>query len=229
MTEFIANITSFPVAVLTLLLMVVVIYWLFAIIGVLGVDILDGDAEIDLAVDADMDLDIDLDADVDGAGQGASGVAGFMLKWGLTGVPVTVVFSVLILVAWIICYYLVMLLGLLVSWLPLAWLSWILGAAALVLSVMIAVPITATLIKPLKGLFKTHDAVTKSDLVGRIAVVKTSSVTPEFGQAILDDGEAGMLLDIRAEESEALKKDDEVILVEYVAADGSYHVMKKQS
>ena len=35
----------------------------------------------------------------------AEGLAGFMLSWGLTGVPITIVFCVLSLVGWFICYY----------------------------------------------------------------------------------------------------------------------------
>ena len=221
MTEFIANITSYPVSVLTLLLTVILIYWLFTIIGVLGVDLLDGDVEVD------VDMDVDVEMDLETPSEGPGGLAGIMLKWGLTGVPITVIVSILVLVSWIICYYLAIVASWITALLPFVWVSWLLGTVALILSVMIAVPIAATLIKPLKGLFVTHEAVNKSDLVGRVVVVKTSEVTSNFGQGILEDGEAGMLLDIRTEASETLSKDDEALLVEFLPNDNCYLVVKK--
>ena len=57
-------------------------------------------------------------------------------------------------------------------------------------------------------------------------MVKTGQVTNSFGQAELEDGGAGIILDVRAEEAYGIKKGDLVILTEYNDEEGSYLVTK---
>lgn len=215
MDVFLSNITSFPVVVYTFLLMVVVFYWLLALLGAMDIEILD--ADIDLDTDVDLEMDTDVDA------QGLGGVTGFMLKWGLTGVPVTVVISLLILISWQLSYFVVSLLFPLLPW---EGLKTLFGFALLIISFFVAVPLTAIIIKPLKKLFVSHSAVKKASLIGLECVVKTGSVTNTFGQAELEDGGAGMILDVRADETLNIKKGDSVILIDYDETEGSYLVRK---
>jgi len=213
MELFLYNVSSFPVVVYTFLLFIVVFYWVLAMIGAVDIELFDADVEIGLELDTDVDVDA----------EGLSGVTGFMLKWGLTGIPVTVVVSLLILFSWMICYFVVSIFYPLIPW---QGIKPVLGIAVIVVSFMLAIPVTAWMIKPFKGIFVTHSAVRKASLIGKECTIKTGSVSSEFGQADLEDGGAGMLLDVRAESTLGLKKGDAVILIAYDEEDGSYTVAR---
>lgn len=211
METFINNLTSFPVVVFTFLLMLVILYWLLALVGIFDVDLFD----------ADTDLNIDLDADA----EGLNGLTGFMLNWGLTGVPVTVVISLLIATSWLLCYLVVSIIFPLIPW---DIIRIVVGLLLLVVCFAISIPLTAYSIRPFKGMFVSHSAVRKATLVGRQCEVKTGEVNAQFGQGVLHDGEAGMILDIRSTEDIEINRGDIVILIEYNEADGSYFVAKSK-
>ena len=219
MELFLTNLLSFPVIIYTFLMAIIICYWLLAVLGAVDIEM------FDLSFDMDLDLEIDGDigTDIDSSASGLKGVTGFMLKWGLTGVPVTVVISILIAFAWLICYVVV---SIFYPLIPMEILKTILGYLLLIISFALAIPMTSWIIKPLKHLFITHDAVKKSTLIGSECLVKTGKVTPTFGQATYDDGEAGMIFDVRAEESDGIKKGDLVILIEYNEEEGSYKIKK---
>lgn len=213
MEVFLYNVSSFPVVVYTFLLFIVVFYWVLAMLGAVDIELFDADVEIGLEMDTDVD------------GASLSGITGFMLKWGLTGIPVTVVLSLLILFSWMICYFAVSIFYPLIPW---QGIKPLLGFVVLVVSFMLAVPVTAWMMKPFKGIFVTHSAVSKSSLIGKECLIKTGSVSSTFGQAELEDGGAGMLLDVRADINLGLKKGDAVILIAYDEEDGSYTVAKAE-
>ena len=207
MEVFLNNITSFPVVVFTFILAIVICYWVLALIGAVDIEIFD----------ADIDLDTEIDA------QSLSGVTGFMLKWGLTGVPVTVVVSILLASSWLVCYVAV---SVLFPMLPWGILKTLVGSALLLVSFALSIPITAQFIKPLKGIFISHSAAVKSSFIGRECLVKTGTVNEKFGQAEYEDGGAGMLFDVRAHAADGIKKGDKVIIKDYDENDGSYWVIK---
>jgi hypothetical protein len=219
MELFLSNLTSFPVVIFTFLLAIIICYWLLALLGAVDIEMFDLNFEIDL----DLELDGDIGTDIDSNATGLKGVTGFMLKWGLTGVPVTVVVSILIAFSWLICYVIV---SIFYPLIPVELIRTILSYVLLVISFALAIPMTSWIIKPLKKVFITHDAVKKSSLIGSECEVKTGVVTPDFGQATYDDGEAGMIFDVRAEVSDGIKKGDLVVLVEYNEEEGSYKIKK---
>ncbi len=223
MEQFLTISTSFPVIVYTFLVAIIVIYWLLAMIGTVDIDMLDVDFDLDADVDMDVNAGNGLGADVDA--EGLSGVTGFMVKWGLTGVPVTVVISVLVASAWLICYLGMSLAYALISWKILLFIS---AGFWLIFSAVLAVPVTGWFIKPMKKFFVSYTAAEKSSFVGKTCQVKTGKVTLNFGQAELEDGGAGMLFDVRADEAYGIKKGDWVIIVEYDEEDGSYLVRKTE-
>ena len=118
--------------------------------------------------------DLDVDVDLDGSTEGLNGLTGFMLTFGLTGVPVTVVFSFITAIGWLSCYFVDLFLLPLVPFQPLQIIA---GAGILAFSFFLSVVITAQLIKPLKGVFKNHTAISNTQLVGQTCVVTTGSVT----------------------------------------------------
>lgn len=216
MDVFLNNIISFPVVVYTALLAIILSYWILAFLG--GID-----SEIfDLNLDADLEFEADLSTDVD-APRNLSGVTGFFLKFGLTGVPVTLVVSLLVLFSWMLCYIYVSLISVMI---PTQLLKMVVGFVMIFISFLLSVPLTSWLIKPLKKLFITHQAKTKQSLIGSECIVKTGKVTTTFGQAILEGDVDGLILDIRAKEGEGISKGDAVVLIEYIAEEGGYWVKK---
>ncbi|MCB1583641.1 MAG: DUF1449 family protein [Marinicella sp.] len=223
MELFLQNITSFPVVVFTFLLAIICCYWILAMIGAVDIDMFDIDADIDVDVDVDADVNINTDISSDLDTEGLGGVMGFMVKWGLTGIPVTVIVSVLIATSWLICYLVVSLLYPLIPW---GGFKYLIGVVLLIVSFLLSVPVTARLIRPFKKIFVSHSAVKKPSLIGMECVVKTGKVNSQFGQAELEDGGAGMILDVRADEALNIRKGDLVILTAYNDDDGSFQVNK---
>lgn len=220
MTPFIENITSFPTVVFTCFLLIVVLYWLLAIIGLLSVDLLDIDAgDVDVG-----DLDAGGSVDADTAITKANVLAGLLLRFGLNGVPVTIILSFIALLGWLICYYAVYFIMALV---PSDLVRWLVAIPILLGSFYGGVMATAVVIRPLRPLFKSTEQSKPSDLVGKVAIVKSLEVDQEFGEAIVGFGGAELLLKVRAEGDKKYKKGDAVVLMEYLEARNVYRVLSK--
>ncbi len=162
MTEFVDVALRFPTVLFSFLLVVVVGYWVLVLLGGLDVDGLGGDA--------------DADTDVDGAG----GLAGLLAAAGLGGVPVTVVLSVLIALAWFVSLAGTALLddaG--TAGAVLAVLSFAVLAAALAVAWLGARLMVLGLRRVLPGGAEPS----RHDFVGRLCVVRTGRVSADFGQA----------------------------------------------
>ncbi len=91
--------SQFPTVIYSTLLGIVVVYWLVAMLGLIDLDF-SGDTE--LAVDVDADISV-------------GGVTGLLLTFGLTGVPFTLVVSIIILICWLVSFYFQLYL---LHWLP---------------------------------------------------------------------------------------------------------------
>lgn len=206
MTEFIAIATSFPTMIFSAGLLAVVVFWLLAIIGLVDIEI--------------GSIDIDIDADVDASGFGV--IAGFLNRWGLAGIPITVVVSMLLLLSWMFCYF-----GsaYLLPLLPGSILKFLGGMALIGACLMVALPITAASLKPMAPMFKGAQATTRKELIGKRCEVRSGEVTDTFGQGLIDDGGAGLLMDIRAEVPNQIKRGDAVAIVAYDETAGTYKVM----
>ncbi len=212
--DFLQIVTSFPAIIYSVLLTVTIILALLTIVGLFDID----GPEFDLDFDGDGDGDVDFSADA----PTAEGLAGFMLAWGLTGVPITFVFSTLSLVGWVICYQLVYFTF---DYIPDGLLEYLAGAVILVISFFASLPITAFMIKPLKGLFSGAQAKSNKHILGQVAVIRSSKVTATFGEATFNDGGAGLLLRVRNSDDNTLKKGDAVVLLQYNKTDGTYLVI----
>jgi hypothetical protein len=196
MEQLFSTATTFPTVIFSSLLGTVVVYW---IIGLLGL--------IDLDFDGDVELDVDA-----GAAGSIGGLTGFFLTFGLTGVPFTLIVSLIILVCWLISVYAQFYL---LSFLPDGWLYYVSGAVVNVVIFFLSLPIVAICIRPLKGMFNSAEAATSYDFVGKEAKVATGSVSETFGQAKLFNDGAEILLDVRCDKKHELKNGDTVVIVEY--------------
>ncbi|ARU03762.1 ubiquinone biosynthesis protein [Comamonas serinivorans] len=213
MSEFLSVIFGFPTAVFTVLLIVVLFYWVLATFGL-----------VDLGESGDA-------GDVGDVGHGhlhADGhtddlgtLAGYLVAFGLNGVPISVVASLLVLVAWTISA----LSGIwFVRWVPTELLRWVAGAGVLVAASGLSLVITARLVRPLRGVFRTRYATTHASLVGQECVIWTSEVTPTVGRAEVSQHGAPLNIRIWADTPNPLKRGDKALIVEYDAAAKRYRV-----
>jgi hypothetical protein len=82
---------------------------------------------------------------------------------------------------------------------------------------------TSFAVRPLGKLFATNKAVQKRDLIGKVAEVSTGEVNESFGQAVLEDGGASLILQIRDSQG-TLVRGDKVLLVDLNEENGTYTV-----
>jgi hypothetical protein len=214
----------------TVLLGMVVLYWLFVIVGVFGLDLFDFDFDLDTDVgdvgdigDVSGDFDGDLDADVTpGGASTALSFGAIVLKSVNIGkVPLMVWLSAFALSMWLIT----------VLWDKPATHE-DLGRELVILfrNTVLAVMAAKLLTQPLRGQFEDVEAQHAKDLVGRACAVTTPELTDENGQIRCDTGAAPLLLNARTKkESEPLKKGDSAVIVGYQRDQGIYYVEKAQT
>ncbi|MFT5175588.1 MAG: hypothetical protein ACI8W7_003780 [Gammaproteobacteria bacterium] len=212
MDPFYRNISSFPTALFTVLLGVCVLYWLCAVLGVVDLDILDVNVP-----DADL-------GDHAGDPSNVNALAGLLLKLGLNGVPLTIIISIVALLGWTLCYFVVHFLFQLV---PDGWFRYVLGLPVFIATLYTATLMTAALIRPLRPLFKNATQHTVKLVLGQTAIVRTSRVDENFGEANLADGGAGLILKVRAETGQTFTKGERVVLLEYFKDTNTYRVISE--
>ncbi|MGE6791516.1 hypothetical protein ACQKFS_05755 [Pseudomonas guineae] len=206
MELFIQTSLSFPVVLLSFALCVAILYWLVAAMGIVDVDL----------------LDIEVDSSLENHSMHPEGLAGLLLKLGLNGVPVTLILTLLFFFSWTLCYFAELFL---LRFLPLGILRYPLGLLVVAAALIAVVPVVGMLIRPLRPLFLKLEATTSKSVLGQVAVVRSGRVTLTQGEATLEDGGAGLILRVRAEESHGFRRGDRVVLLEYLEAEHAYRVI----
>jgi hypothetical protein len=212
--------TDFPALVPGILLVGVVAYWALVLIGALDLDLLGG-GDIDLDFDADLDAGFDagtdIEADVGADGPGGGGAAGPLgTAWaalGLTGVPLTVSLSLLVVFAWFVALVAG---GALdeVDASPLLRLA--AGTAALVIGAAVGGLAASVAARPLARLFVSTQAERRVAFVGRTCTVRTNTVTGSFGQAeATDPSGATVLVQVRTAEPASLGYGAPALIYDY--------------
>ena len=241
-----------PTVAYTILLALCALYWSMVIIGVADLDGSDGASHgveglvgaakgtgealdgmvgvakgggeaLDGMVGAAKGTGAALDGAV-GAAKGADlelgdvGVLGKVFSaWRVRGVPVTVSLSLLALAG---LFLSTLLLDLLAPLLP----PFGAQAAAGLGSLVGGGAFARLAASPLAGFFEVRHGTRRAALLGQTATLATGRVDAEFGQAELKDGGAGLLLAVRFDQPNDLKKGDPVLLVHYDAARQAYIV-----
>ena len=203
MDGFYSIITSFPTVVYSLLVIVCIFYWLVAFLGVIDFDILDMDA-------GDM------------GGEGAS-AAGLAMKLGLTGVPLPITVSLLSLIGFLLSYYAVHFSYPLVP----DTLEFIAALVIFVVTLIASIILTGIVIKPLRRFFQIADQHVEKNIVGRTGIVRTGRVDKNFGEAVIEDGGAGLIVKVRPYNEEEFKRGDRVVLLEYSEIENIYKVISE--
>ncbi len=235
--SFVELISSYPVVPLTVLLGIAVGYWIFALVT--GAVFDGGDAAsgaIKGASEAVSGAVKGAAESMTGAMKGvADGVAdsigghadvgadggdhhiegGFLAMLGLAKVPVTITWSVMLLVAWTVCAMATEFLrpeGVL------------LGTALLGGSLTTGLFGAALLLRPLGKALSQAKPARRRDVLGQLCTVTSGKVDGGFGTASIDDGGAGLIVHIVCSKDNELKKGDRAILVEFDAQKNVYEV-----
>ncbi|WP_437827095.1 glycine zipper family protein [Sorangium sp. So ce1153] len=234
MAEVLAASLLFPAVIFTVVLALALIYWLFVLLGALDLDLLGGahgDAAPDLGAlpgAAKGALEGAAKGALEGAakgalegttegladgGDGAHGVGSVLVALQLHRVPATVTLTLVAAFGWFTSALSTMLAE--PAWVGAGLPRWALGLAVLAGSLTAAVLLTSLAVRPLGPLFVTRHATSKKDLVGRVCVISTGRVDERFGQAVIDEGGASHILDVRSDTPGALRRGDRALLVSW--------------
>ena len=241
--NLLAVLTGYPTAIYTVLLGIVLVYWLLAIMGLvdfestdLGLDLGDAAGEMDLGdVGGEVDLG-DASGDLGDVAHGShtldgepdasevTSLAGRLVAFGLGGVPFSIVFSLLTLFSWLIC-------ALTCLWVlplvPTDILRFVICTGILIGAFVAALPFAAICVRPMRGLFVKVNAISNASLVGRECRILTGVVDEKFGRALVSNGAEEFHINVIADVPNTLKRGDPAFVVDYDRAARLYRVAAK--
>lgn len=179
---------------ITLLLFIMMLYWISVILGAIDIDILS----------FDFDIEGDADADVDVHSGGA--LNGMMLYFNIGAVPVTVWLSFLIFTCWI--------LSILETYYLNPGHHFLIGLIFVIPNLLTGMYVAKFATAPLKKVFEAMAPknTTHKSLIGQRAVVVSSSVDKSFGQIEIRTSGAPLTLNARAEGDMVIDKGQSVVI-----------------
>ena len=203
---FITKISLYPTVVFTGLVMFVTLYWVVSLLGMTDMDTVElGESGSDVANLTSTGF-----------------FTGLMLKFGLYGVPLIIILSLISLIGWVLSYLYTSFLH---QYFDSGLLYYVFGTGALIFVLVISMWLTGIIISPIRKNIANIPKRNAANNLGKIAIVRTLSVTDKHGEAELHDGGAGLILKIRSDANASLlKQGDEVVLVEYLEAANTYRV-----
>jgi membrane protein implicated in regulation of membrane protease activity len=235
------TLVSLPLAIWTVAIGVLAIYWLLALVGLIDLD--GADSAPDAAIGA-----------AKGAFEGAGKAAAEVLADGLSGaggeaasgldaegvseaadglgtdnstallgglrakdVPITITLSAVVFFAWAISLLALEFFG--QAWSPLV--RWLVTMG---LAPLVSLPLSSLVARPLSRVFGLKKAQSHRELIGRTCRVRTGEVTATFGEVLLQEHGADVILRVRAEEGTHLRRGDEGVIVGFDAERNEYIV-----
>ena len=203
---FITKISLYPTVIFTGLVMFVTLYWVVSLLGMTDMDTVEmGESSSDVANLTSTGF-----------------FTGLMLKFGLYGVPLIIILSLISLIGWVLSYLYTSFLH---QYFDSGLLYYVFGTGALIFVLVISMWLTGIIISPIRKNIANIPKRNAASNLGKIAIVRTLSVTDKHGEAELHDGGAGLILKIRSDaDASLLKQGDEVVLVEYLEAANTYRV-----
>lgn len=245
MVEFMATILAFPTVVFTVLLAVVLFYWLFVIAGAVDLDFLDGILGLD-ALESAFDGAVEtLDGafeSLDGAAEGAAEAGAEALDGATEGVAEAAegadaadaaedgvklgTLGSLLHAMGVRGIPITIVGSLVIFW---AWLLSYVGTKALgplaasmlvggflgLMALMGSLVMAAVTSRPFKKIFVSHLAAPRSSLVGKMCTVLSAKVDGNCGRAEIDDGGAGFVAEVRCISKNDLKRGSKALVYRY--------------
>ncbi|WP_122421442.1 hypothetical protein [Pseudomonas viridiflava] len=212
MYHFIETALSFPVVIFSLLLAITMIYWLMVCLGILD--------------SGPVDIDMQAVSAFDSASASASAESGkgLVARLGLTGVPASIILTLISLSGWLVSYFGQLLfidqLSLGFFYYPLGFVSGLLALAAASIFTLVTLRLFKPLIRKIRGPEPTP-------ICGQVAVVTSQTVNCNSGRALMSDGGAGLLLQVRTFGTPEIKRNDRVVLLQYLADEHAYLVVSE--
>ncbi|MEH6443666.1 MAG: hypothetical protein V7784_07195 [Oceanospirillaceae bacterium] len=202
MDALLTELFSFPLVLFAFPGLVLVLLWLVSLIGLFDIEMLD------------FDLKSESDAEVEGSH--------LFERLGLDGIPLLVVMTLIDFYGLAFAYtakkYFLPLMDDILT-------ATVAGGLIAFFSFLLAVPVAAVCIKPLRRMFVVHQGEAKDELIGLICTVTTQTVTHSFGQATSDDG---LVIVIRAAMPNTITKGSRIVLLEYFKGEDCYTVITEE-
>ncbi|MFT5619620.1 MAG: hypothetical protein ACI85I_002867 [Arenicella sp.] len=186
----------------TILMLVVLIYWVSVILGVLDFDFLDFD------VDVDMDLDVDVDADIDIDAGGGFGFSQALYFFNIGSLPFMIILSFLAFFMWSASVLTNHYIGN-SSWLIALGLFIPISIGSLFLTKFATIPFVK--------MFAAMEQETDIEVIGKECVLMESadSIHIAHGKVVTESGLVQMINVQTIEEGKVISKGTTVIIVEY--------------
>lgn len=146
---------------------------------------------------------------------------GLLMKFGLHGVPIMVVFTIIAVVGWSFCFFVDQYV---LRVYPLGVFEIPAGIATMFGGLLVSIPIGRLVLTPVRRVMRRFAPVSQRPMLGRYGVVRSPEVTQSSGTAEIDDGGAGLILQIRADVSGRFVRGDRVVLIEYLEEQNAYRV-----
>ncbi len=208
---FIDNITTYPTAIFTGMVMFVTLYWLVSLIGMADMDAVEIGDVGDVGDVSEM-------GDIADIGF----FSGILLRFGLYGVPFVLILTSISLIGWVLSYLYSSFLN---QHFPSGVLHYVFGTGAFIVVLVLAMWTTGLLIAPIRKSFEKVPKKNSKMFLGKTAVVRTFTVDDKHGEVSLEDGGAGLIFKVRAIDDNTFKQGDRVVLSEYVAEENIYKVV----
>jgi len=210
MHEFLAAALGWPTLIFSVLLAALMVYWLLAIVGL-------------------VDLGESLDMDMGGGDAGAEIglIASYAVAFGLSGVPFSIVATLLVVIGWLLSTLAGIWLLPQVPALPFHIAHIVAGTVVLLAAGALSIVITARLVRPLRGLFAMRYGTQSAELVGQSCRILTGVVDEHQGRAEVARpgiGGAGINIRVWAPGPNTLRRGSRALIVQYDAATHRYLV-----
>jgi hypothetical protein len=226
MLELLMQAVRLPNLPYTIFLVLILLYWISVIVGVLDVESLDGDLDIEtdfevepeIETDVEVDAEADLDTEVSGKSLNTTNLASIL---NLGAVPLTVWLSFFGITAWMLSTTLNLVIDLIT---PIN----IHNFFRLLFGALIIVPVSGFITRftviPLKPVFTYKKATSNTDFLRETCIITSTKVTPAFGLAERKVDGTPIILNVRADESQGLAKGDKALIVNYNKEENTFEV-----
>jgi hypothetical protein len=144
---------------------------------------------------------------------------GFWNAMGLATVPITISASVVVVVGWALS-----ILGMYYGSMVLGGSSVLLAVLVMAATVVVGIPLSGLLVRPLHPIFKLRSGKSNRDYVGSVCTITTGQVNRDFGQATVEEGGAFLVIAVRCDKPEALKRGDRALIIDFDPARHAYVV-----